>query len=69
MDIFLFIAAILSMLATATIIHLVCRHTKQKALVTGITFQPIKQTEKKLKLKYAFIYHLFYLSIKGSLQL
>ena len=45
MDIFLFIAAILSMLATAAIIHLVCKHTKLKALVTGITFQPIKQTE------------------------
>ena len=33
------------MLATATIIHLVCRHTKLKGLVTGITFQPIRQTE------------------------
>ena len=33
------------MLATAAIIHLVCKHTKLKALVTGITFQPIKQTE------------------------
>ena len=44
-NIFLFIAAILSMLATAAIIHLVCKHTKLKALVTGITFQPIKQTE------------------------
>ena len=45
MDIFLFIAAVLSMLATAAIINLVCRHTKLKALVTGITFQPIRQTE------------------------
>ena len=45
MNIFLFIAAVLSMLATAAIIHLVCKHTKLKALVTGITFQPIKQTE------------------------
>ena len=45
MDIFLFIAAILSMSATAAIIHLVCKHTKLKALITGITFQPIKQTE------------------------
>ena len=45
MDIFLFIAAVLSMLATAAIIHLVCRHTKLKALVTGIAFQPIRQTE------------------------
>ena len=30
MDIFLFIAAVPSMLATAAIIHLVCRHTKLK---------------------------------------
>ena len=45
MDIFLFIAAVCSMLATTAIIHLVCKHTKLKALVTEITFQPIKQTE------------------------
>ena len=45
MDIFLFIAAVLSMLVTAAIIRLVCKHTKLKALVTGITFQPIRQTE------------------------
>ena len=45
MDIFLFIAAILSMLATEAIIHVVCKHTKLKALVTGITSLPIKQTE------------------------
>ena len=47
-DIFLFIAAILSMLATIAIIHLVCRHTKLKALVTGIAFHPTKQTEALL---------------------
>ena len=45
MDVFLFIAAILSMIATAAVIHLVCRHTKLKALLTGIAFQPVKQTE------------------------
>ena len=44
-DIFLFIAAIISMLAVIAIIHLVCKHTKLKTLLTGITFQPIKQTE------------------------
>ena len=43
MDIFLFAAAILSMLATAVIVHLVCKHTKLKALLTGIAFQPVKQ--------------------------
>ena len=45
MNIFLFIAAILSIIATAAIIHIVCRHAKLKALITGIAFQPIKQTE------------------------
>ena len=45
MNVFLFIATILSMIATAAIIHLICKHTKLKALLTGIAFQPIKQTE------------------------
>ena len=45
MDVFLFIATILSMIATAVFIHLVCRHAKLKALLTGIAFQPVKQTE------------------------
>ena len=45
MDILLFVAAILSMMATAAVAHLVCRHTKLKALLTGIAFQPVKQTE------------------------
>ena len=45
MDIFLFIAAVLSMLATAAIIYLVCKHSKLKALVTVITFKALKQTE------------------------
>ena len=48
MDILLFIAAIISLLATPVIIHLVCKHTKLKALVTGIVFHPIKQTEALL---------------------
>ena len=45
MDIFLFIAAIISMLAIIAIIHIVCKHTKLKALLTRIAFQQIKQTE------------------------
>ena len=45
MDIFLFIAAILSRLATTAIIHLVYKHAKLKVLVTRITFLPIKQIE------------------------
>ena len=45
MDIFIFVAAILPMIATVAIIHLVCRHTKLKALLMGIAFQPVKQTE------------------------
>ena len=36
------------MLATIAIIHLVCRYTKLKALVTGIAFHLIKQTEALL---------------------
>ena len=45
MDIFLFIAAILSMIATATIVHIVCKHAKLIALGTAIAFQPIKGTD------------------------
>ena len=44
MDIFQFIAVILAMIATATIVHIVCRHAKLKALLEGIASQPIKQT-------------------------
>ena len=44
-DIFLFVAAILSMLATTVIVHLVCKQTKLKALLTEIAFQPVKQIE------------------------
>ena len=44
-DIFLFVAAILSMIATTVVVHFVCRHTKLKALLTGIAFQLVKQTE------------------------
>ena len=44
-DIFLFIAAIISILVVVAIIHIVCRHAKLKTLLTGITFQPVKQTE------------------------
>ena len=45
MDVFLFIATILSMIATAAIVHIICKHAKLKALLTGITFQPIRQTD------------------------
>ena len=38
MAIFLFIAAILSVIATAAIMHIMCKHAKLKALVTGIVF-------------------------------
>ena len=44
-NIFLFIAVIISMLAVIEIIHIVCRHAKLKALLTGIAFQPVKQAE------------------------
>ena len=45
MDIFLFIAAILLVTATAATVHIVCKNAKLKALVTGIAFQPIKGTD------------------------
>ena len=46
MDIFLFVVAILSMIAIdIAIIHPVCRHTKLKALLTGIAFELVNQTE------------------------
>ena len=44
-DIFLFVTAIISMLTIVAIIHLVCRHSKLKALLTGIAFQPVHQVE------------------------
>ena len=45
MDVFLFIATILSMIATAAIVHIMCKHAKLKALLTGIAFQPIRETD------------------------
>ena len=33
------------MLTVTAIIHLVCRHSKLKALLTGIAFQPVNQAE------------------------
>ena len=44
-DIFLFAATMLSMLAIVAIIHLMCRHSKLKTLLTRITFQPVNQAE------------------------
>ena len=44
-NIFLFIAAIISMFAVMAIIHIACRHAKLKALLNGIAFQPVKQSE------------------------
>ena len=44
-DIFLFAAAIISMLTIVAIIHLLCRHSKLKTLLTGIAFQPVNQAE------------------------
>ena len=33
------------MIATAAIAHIICKYAKLKALITGIAFQPIKETE------------------------
>ena len=45
MDVFLFIATILSMIATAAIVHIMCKHAKLKAILIGIAFQPIRETD------------------------
>ena len=45
MDIFLFIATILSMIATAAIVCIIRKHAQLKAFLTGIAFQPVKQSE------------------------
>ena len=37
------------MLAVMAIIHLVCKHEKLKALLTGIAFQPVNQAEAATK--------------------
>ena len=41
MDVSLSIAVILSMIAMAAIVHIVYKHAKLKALLTGIVFNPI----------------------------
>ena len=33
------------MLVVVAVMHIVCRHAKLKALLTGIAFQPVKQEE------------------------
>ena len=38
MDVFLFIATVLSMVATAAIVHIVCKHVKLKAIITEAIF-------------------------------
>ena len=48
-DIFLFSAAIISMLTIVAIIHLLCRHSKLKTLLTGIAFQPVNQAKAATK--------------------
>ena len=45
MDVFLFKAAILSMVATSAIVCIVCKHKKLNALLTGIAFQPLGGTD------------------------
>ena len=45
MVIFLCIATILSVIATAAIVHIICKHTHLKALLMGIAFHQVKQIE------------------------
>ena len=51
MDVFLFIATILSMIATAAIVHIVCKHTKLQAILTGIAFQPTNKQKLYLVMR------------------
>ena len=51
MDVFLFIATILSMITTVAILCITYKHAKLKALLTGITFQPIRQQMLYLAMK------------------
>ena len=44
MDVFLYIAVILSMIARAAIVHIVCKYAKLKALLIGTAFKPINET-------------------------
>ena len=43
MDVFSFIATILSMIVTAAIVCIMCKHAQLKALLMVIAFQPLKQ--------------------------
>ena len=54
-DIFLFASTIISMLAVTAIIHLVYRHVKLKALLTGIAFQPVNQAEAAVTKQRSFV--------------
>ena len=45
MNVFFFIAAILSLIATAAPVHILCKPAKLKPLLTGIAFQPIRETD------------------------
>ena len=45
MDVLQFIATILSMIARAAVVCIMCKHAKLKALPTGIVFQTIKETD------------------------
>ena len=45
MGVFLFIAAILFMIATGAVVCIVCKYAKLKSLLTGSAFQPIIQTD------------------------
>ena len=36
------------MIATVAIVCIICKHAKLKALLTGIAFQPIRQTDALL---------------------
>ena len=41
-DVFLFVTAIISLVVTAIVMYVVCRHAKLKSLATSIVLQPMK---------------------------
>ena len=48
-DIFLFVTSLISLVVTAIVSYIVCKHAKLKSLVTSFTLQQIKGMDMVLK--------------------
>ena len=42
-DVFLFVTANISLLVTAVVLFIICKHTKLKSLVTSLALQQIRE--------------------------